>query len=71
MGARFARYLGIDYSGASFPTKGVPGIRVFETRGRGEAREIRAREPVRSSWSRQELRSWLVELSSPLGRRRW
>lgn len=58
---RFSRYLGIDYSGASSPEKGLPGLRVFETGARVGAVEVRSGSSGRSAWSRQALRTWLAE----------
>lgn len=60
MTTSFERYIGIDYSGAGLPGKGVPGLRVFVASARGEAREVRAGASGGRSWSREALRAWLV-----------
>ena len=36
---RFARYLGVDYSGAETPTSGLKGLRVFTADGSGQPAE--------------------------------
>lgn len=56
---RFQRYVGIDYSGAATPQKGLPGIRVFEATPYARAREIRPEENSHRHWSRATLHRWL------------
>jgi len=55
----FARYIGIDYSGAQTPQSRLPGLRVYvATRGQ-EALEVRPRDDRRIHWTRRELAEWL------------
>ncbi|MFP4272814.1 MAG: hypothetical protein ACLFRH_07245 [Halothiobacillaceae bacterium] len=58
---RFARYIGIDYSGAGTADCGLPGLRVYLATVDSPAREILP-PPGRSRyWSRRGLAHWLVE----------
>ncbi len=58
---RFARYLGVDYSGAEAPNSGLKGLRVFTTDGSGQpADEMRPPPSHRKHWTRQGLAHWLA-----------
>ena len=62
----FARYIGIDYSGAQTPTANLKGLRVYLTAGDVSPVEVlpptssRTQSP-RKYWSRKDLAEWLVE----------
>lgn len=60
---KFANYLGIDYSGAQTPDKGLVGIRVYLSREGHPTEEIRSPIPAGRSahWSRDKVRRWLVD----------
>lgn len=81
MKAAFARWIGVDYSGAATPETALTGLRVYvcegvpvqagrgrSARGRASpAREVRP-DPMRPArhWSRRGLADWLLaELSRP------
>jgi hypothetical protein len=64
---RFARFVGIDYSGASTPTAGLSGLRVYVAAGGAEPAEVSpvsARSGVRASryWTRRGLAGWLAAI---------
>lgn len=56
----FERHIGIDYSGAETPSRGLPGLRVFQSIAGGMPAEAR---PVdgKKNWSRRGLAHWLAE----------
>lgn len=56
----FHRYIGIDYSGASTPSKPLSGLQVFVADHRNEPRQ--QRDPESRNWSRSRLASWLRDL---------
>ena len=58
---RFARYIGIDYSGAEVPTSPLKGLRVFMAEGDGAAQEVFTFAPLHKYWTRQNLTTWLIE----------
>ena len=58
---RFARYIGVDYSGAETPTSGLKGLRVFTADASGNAAEEMLPPPShRKHWTRQGLAQWLA-----------
>lgn len=60
----FARYIGVDYSGAETPTSQLPGIQVYVAVGAAPPAEVRPPQPARR-WSRRALAEWLIgELSA-------
>lgn len=59
--ARFARYCGIDYSGAQTPTSSLRGLRVFMAEGGGEPAEVLPPPGPKHYWTRQGIAAWLVE----------
>lgn len=62
---RFARYIGIDYSGAETPTASLKGLRAYESVDEAEPAEIRRPSGPKKYWTRRELADWLVrELAS-------
>jgi hypothetical protein len=62
----FARYIGIDYSGAQTPTANLKGLRVYMAAGDATPVEepppqsSRTQSP-RKYWSRKAIAEWLVE----------
>lgn len=57
----FARYLGIDYSGAATPESKLPGLRVYCADAQAPPRELR---PPHGHWSRRALALYLEQLLS-------
>jgi hypothetical protein len=61
----FARYLGIDYSGAETPTSSLPGLRLFAATCEQPPAEIPPPPSPRKYWTRRGLAEWLAsELQS-------
>ena len=58
-GPGFEAYIGIDYSGAATPERGLTGLRVYEAGRRGPPREIRLESTGRRHWNRRALAAWL------------
>jgi hypothetical protein len=58
---RFARYIGIDYSGAKTAESSLPGLRVYEARGDAEPREVPPSPSPRRYWTRRGFAHWLAE----------
>ena len=56
---QFDTYIGIDYSGASTPDRGLTGLRVYEAIGTGSAREVRMDAAGRRHWTRRAIAEWL------------
>jgi len=59
---RFARYVGVDYSGAETSDSGLPGLRVYRADPASAAEEVRPPPGPRKHWSRQSVAAWLVQL---------
>jgi hypothetical protein len=62
----FARYIGIDYSGAQTPTANLKGLRVYVAAGDASPVEVPPPQPSRTQstrkyWSRKAIAEWLVE----------
>jgi hypothetical protein len=60
----FARYVGIDYSGAQVPTASLPGLRVFVADHARPPFELMPSPSPRKYWTRRGIAEWLVELLS-------
>jgi len=58
----FQRYIGIDYSGAATPEKGLTGLRVYSADGGEPPRERRPTADGRRHWSRRSLAEWLLDM---------
>ena len=58
---RFARYIGIDYSGAEVPVSPLKGLRAYVADGDGPPREATTTELGRKYWCRQALTDWLTQ----------
>jgi len=57
----FARYVGIDYSGAQTPGNSLPGLRIFEAEGDAPPSEVPPPPSPRKYWARREIAEWLVD----------
>lgn len=56
----FARYIGIDYSGAQTPVSALPGLRVCLAVGTGQPLEVGPPSRARH-WSRRGVAEWQLE----------
>jgi hypothetical protein len=59
--ARFARYVGIDYSGAETPSASLKGLRVYLAEGAAPPVEVLPPPSPRKYWSRRGIAEWVVE----------
>jgi hypothetical protein len=57
----FARYIGIDYSGAQTPTASLKGLRVFLAESGAPPVEVLPPLSPRKYWTRRGIAEWLVE----------
>jgi hypothetical protein len=57
----FARYVGIDYSGACTPTVSLPGLRIFAADGDALPIEVPPPPSPRKYWTRRGIAGWLVD----------
>lgn len=57
----FARYVGIDYSGAEAPTASLKGLRVYLAQGDAPAEEVHPPPSPRKYWTRRGVAQWLLE----------
>ena len=57
----FARYIGIDYSGAETPTASLKGLRVYLAEGDRSPAEVPPPPSPRKYWTRRGIAEWLVE----------
>jgi hypothetical protein len=57
----FARYIGIDYSGAETPTSGLKGLRIYLAEGDERPIEVQPPPSPRKYWTRKGIAEWLVE----------
>ena len=60
MRPRFARYFGIDYSGAQTATSSLPGLRIYEATPESGPMEIPPPPSPRKYWTRRGLAEWLA-----------
>ena len=58
---RFARTIGIDYSGAQTAEASLKGLRVYQTLCDEEAQEVLPPVGPRKYWTRRGLAAWLVQ----------
>jgi hypothetical protein len=58
----FARYIGIDYSGAQTPTASLKGLRVYKAEGDAAPAEVLPPPSARRYWTRRGIAERLVEL---------
>ena len=59
--AAFARYVGIDYSGAETPTASLKGLRVYASDRASPPVEVMPPPSPRKYWTRRGVAEWLVE----------
>lgn len=57
----FARYIGIDYSGAETPGASLKGLRVYLAEGDAPPVEVPPPPSPRKYWTRRGIAKWLVE----------
>ncbi len=57
----FARYIGIDYSGAETPTASLKRLRVYLAQGDSPAEEVSPPLSPRKYWTRRGVAEWLAE----------
>ena len=58
----FARYVGIDYSGAETPNASLKGLRVYLAQGDAPAEEVLPPPSPRKYWTRRGIAEWLAAL---------
>lgn len=58
----FARYLGIDYSGAGTATSSLPGLRAYQSSPDSSPTEVLPPPSPRKYWTRRGLIHWLADL---------
>lgn len=56
----FARYIGIDYSGAETPTSSLKGLRVYRAGRVAPPEEVPPPPSPRKYWTRRGIAEWLV-----------
>jgi hypothetical protein len=56
----FARYIGIDYSGAETPTSSLKGLRVYLAEGDAPPVEVLPPPSLKKYWTRRGIAEWLV-----------
>lgn len=62
----FARYIGIDYSGAETPASSLKGLRIYTADQASLPSEVPPPPSARKYWSRRGVAEWLVEqLATP------
>lgn len=59
--AKFARYIGIDYSGAQTPRSSLLGLRVYMAEDDGLPIEVLPPPSPRKYWTQRGVAEWLVE----------
>ena len=57
---QFARYFGIDYSGARTPTSSLPGLRLYAATPTQLPAEVQPPPSPRKYWTRMGLAEWLA-----------
>jgi len=57
----FARYIGIDYSGAQTPTSSLKGLRVYLADRNSPPTEVPPPHSPRKYWTRRGVAEWLVQ----------
>jgi hypothetical protein len=57
----FARYVGIDYSGAQTPTASLKGLRIYAADRASPPVEVIPPPSARKYWTRLGIAEWLVE----------
>jgi hypothetical protein len=63
----FARYIGIDYSGAQMPEASLQGLRIYLADSATSPAEVQPPPSPRKYWTRRGIATWLVErLAEPV-----
>ena len=62
--ALFARYIGIDYSGAETPTASLRGLRVYLAEEQSTPAEVLPKSGLRKYWTRNDIANWLIHILS-------
>ena len=57
----FARYVGIDYSGAQTPTASLKGLRIYAADRASPPVEVIPPPSARKYWTRRGIAEWLIE----------
>jgi hypothetical protein len=57
----FARYIGIDYSGAETPESSLKGLRVYRADGTATPNEVPPPPSPRKYWTRRGIAEWLTD----------
>lgn len=57
----FARYIGIDYSGAETPDSSLKSLRVYQADRASPPEEVRPPPGPRKYWTRRGIATWLLE----------
>ena len=64
--AMFARYIGIDYSGAETPESSLKGLRIYISEGGDLPTEVLPPPSPKKYWTRRGVSEWIVqELGKP------
>jgi len=58
---RFARYIGIDYSGAEVATASLKGLRVYEATPASAPTEVQPPPSLKRYWTRRGIAEWLAQ----------
>lgn len=58
---QFARYIGIDYSGAETPDSSCKGLRVYVAEGSGTPEQVQPPTSPRWYWTRRGIAEWLCK----------
>jgi hypothetical protein len=61
---QFARYIGIDYSGAQTCDASLKGLRVYQCDADGESFEVLPPPSARKYWTRRGIAEWLIKILS-------
>jgi hypothetical protein len=56
----FARYIGIDYSGAETPNASLKGLRIYQAEGEAPPVEVLPPPSPRKYWTRKGIAEWLL-----------
>ena len=56
----FARYFGIDYSGAQTPNASLTGLRIYMAGGAAPPFEVLPPPSPKKYWTRRGIAEWLV-----------
>lgn len=63
----FSTFIGIDYSGAGLPSRGLRGLRIFQSTPSRLGREVFDERHAQGRWSRNRVREWLLTQAADKG----